>query len=520
MVAHLVRLKLAILANGLRRSPWQVVGLVAALLYAAGVLAGVLVVLAVLSVQDVALRETVLVLMGSVLVLGWWLVPLVAFGVDATMDPDRFALLPVPRGRLLLGMALAALVGVPGLMTVVGSLGAALSWWRSPPAIVAGGFGAVAAVATAVVGSRLLTTALGPVLGGRRVRDLLAVVAIVPLVLMGPIVSTIEGGLVGLEERLPSVAAALGWTPIGAPWALPADVATGRWADAGLRAALCVAAVGALVVAWYRLLGVALVRPRRASSGRSRAAGLGLLGVLPANPLGAVAARCLVYWLRDPRYSSSVVVVPLMPVVLGFAGDGGPLLLASAPVAAYVFGWAVSADVSYDHTAFWTHVAAPVRGVQDRLGRVVAAAALGLPATLALALGTLAVTGRWEHTVAVVGVSVAVLATGLGVSSVASARVVVPVAKPGDSPFSTPQGGSGAAMLSQLAGTAILGLLLLPSGGLVVASVATGRVGLGVAGALLGLVVGATVLVVGVRWGGRLYDRRAPELMERLVAMA
>lgn len=520
MVAHLVRLKLAILGNGLRRSPWQVVGLAFALLYALGALVGVLAGLVALSLQDVELRGMLLVVLGSLLVAGWWFVPLVAFGVDATMDPDRFALLPVPRGRLLAGMAASALVGVPGLMTVVVAVGAALSWWRSPLAVLAGLVGSVAAVLTAVAGSRLLTTALGPALGSRRARDLLAVVAIVPLVLLGPILSAVGGGIEALQDELPALADVLGWTPFGAPWALPADVATGQWGAFALRCVLCAATVGLLGGGWYVALGAALVRPRRTTATRPRTGGLGPFGVLPASPVGAIAARSLVYWVRDPRYAGSVLVVPLMPVVLGFAGDGGPLLLLSAPVAAYVFGWAVSADVAYDHTAFWTHLAAPVRGVQDRLGRVVGAACLGLPATVVLALVTIAITGQWRHAVAVLGVSVAVLATALGVSSVASARVVFPVAKPGDSPFSTPQGGSGAAMLSQLAGTGILALLLLPSVVLVVVSVATGRGVLGVVGAVLGLVVGAVVLVVGVRWGGSIYDRRAPELMQRLVAMA
>ena len=84
---------------------------------------------------------------------------------------------------------------------------------------------------------------------------------------------------------------------------------------------------------------------------------------------------------RDIRITGSVLVVPLLPVLFAFLGNDG-LLLAAGPVAAYLMGWAISTDVAYDHTAFWTHLAAPVRGVQDRLGRVVAAAALELGSQL------------------------------------------------------------------------------------------------------------------------------------------
>ncbi|WP_448631488.1 hypothetical protein [Cellulomonas soli] len=87
MVAHLVRLKLTLLRNGLRRSAWQVVGLVFGALYGLGILAVVVPSAVALSLQDVALQRDVTVLLGALLVLGWWVVPLLAFGVDATLDP-------------------------------------------------------------------------------------------------------------------------------------------------------------------------------------------------------------------------------------------------------------------------------------------------------------------------------------------------------------------------------------------------------------------------------------------------
>ncbi|HMO10465.1 MAG TPA: hypothetical protein PKB06_02930 [Actinotalea sp.] len=114
MVEHLVRLKLTLLRNGLRRSAWQVVMFLLGLLYGLGVLvlvAAGLVALAVGAPPDV--QRGVLVVVGSAVVLGWAVLPLVAFGVDATLDPARFVTFPVPRRDLLVGLALAGLVGVP-----------------------------------------------------------------------------------------------------------------------------------------------------------------------------------------------------------------------------------------------------------------------------------------------------------------------------------------------------------------------------------------------------------------------
>ena len=46
MVAHLLRLKLTLLRNSIKRSPWQLVGLILAGVYGLGMLATVLVALA------------------------------------------------------------------------------------------------------------------------------------------------------------------------------------------------------------------------------------------------------------------------------------------------------------------------------------------------------------------------------------------------------------------------------------------------------------------------------------------
>ena len=57
---------------------------------------------------------------------------LLVFGVDETVDPARFALLPVRARELLPGLLAAALVGVPGVATVLMGLGLVVTWARSP----------------------------------------------------------------------------------------------------------------------------------------------------------------------------------------------------------------------------------------------------------------------------------------------------------------------------------------------------------------------------------------------------
>lgn len=520
MVAHVVRLKLVLLGNALKRSVWQVLGLVFALLYASMAGIALFAGLAYLSRRDIDLAAMVVVFAGGLLMLAWWFLPLVAFGVDSTLDPQRFAVFAIRRRDLLWGLGLAGLVGVPGLLTVLVTLGALIVWRESPAALVAALGCWVIAVATCVVGSRASTTALAPLRASRRFREVAGVLMVLPLLIVAPLLawasSEIDADLVTLEQ----VAEVVSWLPWGAVWGVPAAVAAGEPGVAIAKLAIAVVTLVALVALWGWGLNRTLTTPARRDGSAGRSKGLGILGLLPATPTWAVAARCLIYWVRDPRYVGSLAVVPLLPFLAHLVDPGsGIVLLVLAPVAAFMLGWIISADVAYDHTAFWLHVVTGLPGRADRLGRVIAAAIVGVPVTVIFTVGAAWFTGRWEDLPALVGASFGVLLSALGLSSVVSARFVYPVPQPGDGPFSTPQGSAVANLTIQTGGWIVLGLLVLPEVALAIAAVATGSLVLGWAACVTGLVAGGVVLVAGVRLGGRLYDARSAELMQQVVAI-
>jgi ABC-2 type transport system permease protein len=527
MAAQLVRLKLTLMANAFRRSAWQTIGFVLGSLYGLTVVGLVVVGMIALGTADPALAGAVVVLGGALAVLGWWIVPLFAFGVDATLDPQRFVLFGIPQRRLLAGLAAAGVVSVPGIATALSALGVSFAWWRTPLAVVAALVGAVLALALCVVGSRATTTALAPLLESRRYREVVTIAAFVPLMLVGPalgwIGSQLDGtadadAVRGLVVRLAGVVA---WTPFGAPWGLGAAVHDGAWGVALGRLVVALATLAVAWVVWDRCLARALVTPPTSGAG-GRAKGLGLFSRFPATPTGAVAARTATYWLRDPRYSGSIAVVPLIPVVL-LAVGGGPgsdVFLVLGPITGWILGFAVSADIAYDHTAFALHVSTGVRGRADRWGRALPVLVGGVPVTVLFAVVSVWVAGRWDALPAVLGAAVGLLLVSLGVSSAVSARLLYPVPKPGDSPFKSPQGAAVATMVAQsVAMVVVLGLslpVLVPAVlAIVLPSVALGWVSL-----LVGAVLGAVVLVVGVRWGARVYDRRAPELLQRVLSYA
>ncbi len=120
MVAILVRLKLTLLRNSLRRSVWRTVGLIIGMVYALGIVVAVLIGMVALRFTSLELTADVTVLAFSVLTLGWLLMSLLVFGIDETVDPAKFALLPVRARELLPGLLVAGLVGVPGIASDAG----------------------------------------------------------------------------------------------------------------------------------------------------------------------------------------------------------------------------------------------------------------------------------------------------------------------------------------------------------------------------------------------------------------
>ncbi|PFG36178.1 ABC-2 type transport system permease protein [Flavimobilis soli] len=516
MVAHVLRLRLQLYANSLRRSVWFALGTLLALLNA------VVVVLVTLGAVGFTRRvsdelfESTGVLVGAVLVLGWWVLPLMAFGVDSSLAPPRFATFGTDRRRLLVGMGLAALVGVPGLAAVALVTTLPLLWAERGPT-VAGLVVAPLIVAQCVVGSRATTTLLAPLMRTRRFREAAGLMVLVPVAVAGPVVLNLGRALREGADLVPRIVEVVSWTPPGAAWAVPVAVAHEEWGRAGAHLAVAVATTVVLVVVWARGVERVLVSPLSDEVGAKRTHGLGVFAKVPTSPAWAVAARCLTYWVRDVRYVGNLTVLPVVAVALYFLTNGShtAILLGVTPVVAFTLGWSIAADVAYDNTAFWLHVACGVRGRDDRLGRFLALCVVGLPIIVASAFAAAAVTGRWDFLAEVLGLSLGVFGTSAGLSSVISARFVFAVPRPGDGPLSTPQGSATANLVVQGAAWAVLLVLVAPLVVLAVLAMRGGDVA-GWALVVVGPALGAVVAAVGLRLGARLYDAGVPELMQRL----
>jgi ABC-2 type transport system permease protein len=520
VVAYIVGLKWQILRNSLRRSTAQLIGVIIGGLYGLGALAVAVIGLIALRFappSDVA--RIAITVGGSALTLGWAIVPMIAFGVDQTLDPARFATFAVPRRQLVLGLLLSSLVGVPAALTAILGLTTVITWSRSVLAVLVALVAAAVAVLTCVALSRVTSTTFSAVSGNRKAKETLRVLVIVVAVAVWIASQSILSRL-SEPGLLADIADVLGWTPLGLAWAAPADIVAGDTGSGLLRLALAVVFLVVVLVAWELLLRGALENPKVTSGGRSatRDTGLGLFGRLPGTPTGAVAARAITYWRRDPRYVTSSAGLFLLPVALllpSLTGSSHGWSLAMAPFAGYLLGWTMHNDIAYDGTAFWAHVATGVSGRADRIGRLMPAATLAsflLPAYATLGC---ALSGRWELWPAIFGMGLGFLLAGFGVASVLSAVAPYPVPGPGDNPFGSPPGAGFLSIVMQLvAGGAAL-VLNLP---VLVFGIwaAQGPEWMGWLCLGLAVVIGSSALLIGTLWGARIYERRAPELLADL----
>ncbi|GAA4927811.1 transporter [Nesterenkonia rhizosphaerae] len=525
MVESLIRLKLRLLGNTYKRSGWALAGTVIAGLYGLGLVG---LVVTTQFVEGARAESAMDLLIPSVVVstgvtLVWIIVPLAMTGGDSVMDPRQLITFGIPRRSLVIGLSAARMISVGAILTVLWLVGQVLLWRSDLMAAVIAILSVPLLLVTFTAVSQAVTTAASAWLSARKWRDLLAILGLGLAMMAFPIVSSAVSVFENVQEALPVIAEVLSWTPLAAGAALPYDAATGAWGAFGLRLLIQLATLGAALL-MIRAALITITEKPRGQGGQRRSAkrgNIGLFGLFPATPWGAVAARSLTYWLKDPRYGGSLIVVPGLAVLglfLWWQSGETWTLYALGPFIAWMLGYAISADISYDNTAFALHVTTGVTGVADRTGRAVSLLTFSLPVTLAVSVLPMLAVGNVEHLLVVTALSLGMLLSTIGLSSVISARLVYPTPKPGDSPFKQPEGAGGRMMAIQMATMLLTAAVMIPDVVLLILWAVNG------AGWLLGLLVAATVLkgvglvVAGIVLGARVYERAAPELFQEVAA--
>jgi ABC-2 type transport system permease protein len=514
-----VGLKLRLMRNGFRGQAWRTVAFVLGILFAVWMGGLAALGLGASAAAPEQVGYVVAVFAGAAAVLGWALVPLLFFGVDETLDPARFALLPVRRGVLARGMLAAAFVGVPAGATALAATGlvvAALVRF-GPVEGLAAAVGVAVGLVLCVVASRAITSAFASLLRSRKVRDLAVVVIAVLASSVAPIQWAVTAAMSkGSIGDAVAVADIVGLTPLGAPFVLPYDVAAGRWAAAAARLAVTLVAIALLAWWWSRTIESAMLGVSSGGAARSKAAKGGAtsalfpagLRVLGWGPFGAIVAREWRSWWRDPRRRASMVSIliasAVVPVTLSLGGSaqggrgltGGGLSI-SVTMAGTMGGMLLANQFAFDASAYAAHLLA---GVPGRCAVVIAVTLLfGRPGQVPTGLGILA----------------ASFGAAVAACSVLSVRAAYALPE-STSPFAMSSGTGSAKGL--LAGVAALATLLA-SVPIVVAGFLLGSVEF--AGLLmgpwivlgLGLGYGSVLAWAGTALAGSILDRRGPEVL-------
>jgi ABC-2 type transport system permease protein len=405
--------------------------------------------------------------------------------------------------------------------TLLVSAGLVVTWARSGVLTVAALVAFPLGLATCCLMARAATSAFAAFLASRRFREFAFVVLGLVTAGFAIGVNLLTNGAVQsggrYREALTDAAQIFGWTPFGWAWSVPAEVARGQWLLAGVRLVLALGLVAVLWLTWGHFLALRLVEPVDAGGAAAKVRpGTLVERLYPGTPAGAVAERTLRYWRRDPRYLAGVIgilIAPAVVLVTQLVNPNGPPLLAAftSVILAGLIGISVAADLSYDGTAVWLHISAGLSGADDRAGRVLSALTIFGPLLVVLSLVSLALTGQWRLWLPVTALTVGLTLISLGAGAYVGALWQWPAPPPGANPFQSGSSGGLPSFLSFLLTTTATVVLSLPTVALVVASFWWPWLGL--LALVVGLVSGLGVLKAGIGRGGKLLDRRWPEVL-------
>jgi ABC-2 type transport system permease protein len=437
---HLVRLKLRLLRSGL--ASVGIRGKVAfgvAYLFAVAVGLGAGALFAGLRVVDEPSFDSLVPFGLGVLFLMWAFGPVITIASENTLEVDRLALFPLGPGQMMPGLLLGSMVGFGGLATALTLVGVVIGTAPSSGRAVLTVAAVVVEFGVCVAASRLVSTALSAATRKRRYRDV--ALTIVPLSFfvlnLALRAATPSSGVPQLDRPR------LLWEllPSGPGAAAVVAARDGRVGVAVVALAGAVAVLAALVWLWWlavnRVLTTAVEsgsvrRPGRESAGSASALFPRWVRWLPANRVGAVAAKELRMQWREPRQRSSVIaslfvgVIPVVTLRSTEALSHGMVLVAVFP--AMVVSMAAINQYGFDGPRLWMLVAAGDDARSDLTGKNLAIALVAGTIGSAAAVALTVLTGGWEYLAPVLSLIAFAIGLELGIGNFTS--VALPVAMP------------------------------------------------------------------------------------------
>ena len=291
--------------------------------------------------------------------VAWALTPMLAFGVDETVDPHRFALLPLRRSTMLRGLTVAAVIGWLPAVNVILLIGVAIG---ISPVL---GLLPVSLVCVAVqllmcvVLSRAASTSLADLMSTRRGRDLGMVVGFGVFVLYMGLNAGLSsiGNSAGFGDNVSLAARVLYWTPPGSLARIPALIHDGHPATAAMLALLPIATVAVGYWWWAAALKKAM-ESGPSTTESSAPAGDHDFGGAGVGTAWVVAARDAVLVWRDPMRRLPWLMVLVFMIGMPFIWVQGHGALFAVSFGALMSGTQVGNQFGVDGSGMWLHLVA------------------------------------------------------------------------------------------------------------------------------------------------------------------
>jgi ABC-2 type transport system permease protein len=520
MARLLVQLKLRLLRNALLASTGARVAFVLSTTLAALVAGGIFYLLATLPGGIAAADLTTVIF--CVFGLAWLILPIVAFGLDSTLDPATLTLYPVRTRPLAVGLLAASATGAWPAATLIGLLGVTIGLARGALGVLIALLAVVLQVLFCITLARFVTTGLAGVLRSRRGKDLAALLFI-------PIFAVYEG-FFQIVPKLTSEGALtassfggvdrwLRWTPPGLAVHAIFDASAGHPGTALLRLALLAGIIVVLGVLWIQSLRRALVTTDTSTQSAVRGSALPFARY---GLRGTVAARFWLYQRREPYsliyWGITAVIMAVVAFRLVLSPDWFGGLLASGAAGGAFAGAFHSNAIGWSGPGFGLEAMAlnGRRALRAYFsGQNIALGTIAVPLVTAVCFALAAVAKHPMDGFLAMAVGLAGIGAGLALANLFTVTMAYPVEKRGGTPIPRAASGhNGEAAGSQLITLLGVGLAVTP---VIVAAVLTRADPAAIWMPVLvlgGAVYGLALAWAGVRGAANLAEQKLPELSQ------
>ncbi|WP_030898121.1 hypothetical protein [Streptomyces sp. NRRL F-5126] len=513
-----VRLKLALLRNGLRQSSGRTVVWVTSLVLVVLLSAGVLVGLAALRGVDDAAAPVVLITM--LLAIAWAVMPLFFPSGDETLDTTRLAMLPLRPGPLTRALLVTSLVGMGPVFSLCLLAGAAVATAHGAAAAVVSVVAVVVSLLTCVGLARAIAAANTRLLTSRKGRDLAVLSGLVIAVGIQVVNFVLQriGKSSGLSSLDPT-AHVVRWIPPASAFGAVQSAGDGAYGAMAGQLLLAVALLVAVLVMWQRSLVKLMTAPDSstisAAEPKRRRRAAGRASLLPEGRTSTAMLRTLRYLVREPKTKAALVTsLAIGLIVPVFNALEGASTIYFGCFAAGMLGTMMYNQFGQDGSAFWM-VAMSISSRRDAYlelrSRALALLLVTLPYSALVSVVMAALTHQWHRLPEVLGLSWALLGALVAAGAVTSARL--PYSIPQESRKNVAPGQTSLATMSLLGG--------MPAAALVGAPVLGLTLWLHLAGhnawtwllLPVGTVYGVLIAWAGLRTAARPLADRLPEIL-------